>query len=315
MSNKLMTKIGNVLMKNPVMTASGTAGTCDEIENINNVNISNLGAFITKTITLHKKDGNIGPRIAETPSGMINSIGLENKGIEMFLWEDLKKLKRFNIPIIISVSVSSIEGAKRICGYISSMFYVSFYDGIEINISCPNVNGRILGQYPEEISLIVNEFKKGLSGCFGKLIITKLTPNTSNIVELAEAAIEGGSTALSMINTVRGTAVDINSKTFSIGNKVGGLSGPAIRPIGLLAVHECFTKIKGCSSKEIPIIGVGGITNYKDALEYIMVGASAIQIGTGFFMNPNVFNDVISGLYNYLDSENKIMSDIIGIIR
>lgn len=312
---RMETRIGNIAMKNPVMAASGTVGSCDEIDAIENVNIGNLGAFITKSVTLHKKDGNSQPRIVETNSGMINSIGLENKGIERFLWEDLKKLKRFNVPIIISISVSSIEEAKRICGYISSMFYMSFYDGIEINLSCPNVRGKMLGQFPGIVNTIVKAFKGGLGGCFGKLIITKLTPNTTNIVELAEAAIDGGSNALSMINTIRGTAVDIDSKTFLIGNKIGGLSGPVIKPVGLLAVHECFTKIEKCSSKEIPIIGIGGIMNYKDALEYIILGASAIQIGTGFFTNPFIFDEVINGINRYLEEENKSLKDIIGILR
>jgi len=310
--NRSETTIGNIVMKNPVMTASGTAGHCDELSQIAHLDISALGAFLTKGITLYAREGNPQLRIVETSSGILNSIGLQNKGIERFLWEDLKKLKRFGIPIILNISVKSIDEVKKICSYIRSMFYLSFYDGIEINVSCPNIEGNILGHSPEMVHDIVHEFRFILEPY--KTIITKLSPNVTNIVEIAEAAIYGGTDALSMINTVRGTAIDIDNKKFLLGNKIGGLSGPAIKPIGLLAVHECFTKIEKCSSKEIPIIGVGGIMNYKDALEYIMVGASAIQIGTGFFTNANIYNEVISGIDKYLQEQNKNVSDIIGII-
>lgn len=310
--NRLETNISNITMKNPVMTASGTAGHSDELSRIAHLNIGNLGAFITKGITLYAREGNPQLRIVETNSGILNSIGLQNKGVERFLWEDLKKLKRFGIPIILNISVKSVDEAEKICNYICSMFYISFYNGVEINVSCPNIEGKIIGQFPDMVRDIVNVFKHRLEEYH--VIITKLTPNVTNIVEIADAAIEGGTDALSMINTVRGIAIDIDSKTFLLGNKIGGLSGPAIKPIGLLAVHECFTKIDACRSRDIPIIGVGGIMNYRDALEYIMVGASAVQMGTGFFTNPNIFKEVIDNIGNYLQKQNKTISDIIGVV-
>jgi dihydroorotate dehydrogenase (NAD+) catalytic subunit len=312
--NKLETKLGNLNLKTPLLTAAGCSGHRDELSKLEGFDFSKLGAFVTKGVTLDAQKGNLSHRIAEVPGGILNSIGLQNKGLEYFMEKELPLLVKYNIPIIVNLAANSIVVFETLFEKIKKYSGYNIIEGIEINVSCPNVNsnGAIIGQEAMDVELIVREAR---NYCRDKYIITKLSPNVANIVEIAEAAIEGGTDSLSMINTVRGCAVDIESKGFVLGRKFGGLSGPCLKSIGLLAVHECRTKIDECKSGEVPIIGVGGIMNYRDVLEYIMVGASAVQIGTGFLINSNIFNKITLDLENYLKEEDKNIKDLIGIVE
>jgi len=311
--NRLSIRICDLLLKSPVMNASGVAGHSNELEGTPHFKYDDLGAFVTKGVSLNPKEGNPQSRIAESSSGMLNSIGLQNKGLDYFMEEQLPKLYNYNIPIIVNIAAGSIGEFDKLCEDMKKYDSFDVISAVEVNLSCPNVSegGILLGTDPLTVKCIIRDVRDILDY---KLIIAKLTPNVNSIVEIAEAAIQGGVDALTMINTVRGCAVDINIKSHILGNIVGGLSGPAIKPMGLLAVYECFNKIPQCKSKKIPIIGVGGISSFEDALEYFMVGASAVQIGTGFFGNPGIFNIINRELDNYLEDKKLVLSDIIGII-
>lgn len=311
--NKLETRLGELVLKNPLMTASGTAGHGDELSKVNNFHFEKLGAFVTKGVTIEGKKGNPSHRIVEVAGGLINSIGLQNRGLKYFMEKELPTLEKYNIPIIVNVCANSMSEFENLCEDLIKYKSSEIINGVEINVSCPNITagGLSLGTDSLNVELIVSVVKHIMRN---KLVITKLTPNVTDIVEIAEAAISGGTDALTMINTVRGCAVDVSSRSFILGKKFGGLSGPAIKPIGLLAVYECFNKIDRCKNREIPIIGVGGITNYIDILEYIMVGASAVQIGTGFLSNWNIFNAILKDLEDYLDIKSETISELIGTI-
>ena len=321
--NRLETELNNLVLRNPLLTASGTCGHSNELSNIEEFNFSDLGAFITKGVTLNKKEGNPQHRITEVPYGLLNSIGLQNEGLEYFMEEQLPKLAgynnhilelgEYNTPIIVNIAANSVGEFETLCEKMISYESYNLISGVEINVSCPNVDagGLSLGTDPLTVETIAQDVKNIFSDMF---VITKLTPNVTDITEIAEAAIEGGADAISMINTVRGCAVDIDNKKFVLGRKLGGLSGPAIKSIGLLAVYECFTKISRCKDREIPIIGIGGIMSYRDVLEYIMVGASAVQIGTGFLINSAVFGEIKRDLEKYLEKENTTIDDLIGVI-
>lgn len=295
-------KIGSIEMKNPVMTASGTFGYGGEFEGLADIRL--LGAIVTKTVTIHARVGNRPPRIAETPAGMLNSIGLENPGVEKFLKEKMPTLVKFKIPVIVSIAGESKEEYGEIAKRLDS---VRGIDGIEINISCPNIRTNELIAQNEILTAEVVESVKRFTK---KTVITKLSPNVTNIVSIAKAAESAGSDAISLINTIAAMAVDIKTKESRLGNITGGLSGPAIKPIALNMVWKVFHSVR------VPVVGVGGIMNWRDAVEFILCGARAVMAGTANFVNPNASAEIVKGIEKYLKSEKiKDINDIVGKIR
>lgn len=276
-------------MKNPVMVASGTFGYGEEFEGL--TRIKNLGAIVSKTITLNARVGNKPPRIAETPAGMLNSIGLENPGVDRFLKEKLPAMAKYKIPVIVSIAGESAEEYKEVAIRLDESPDI---DGIEINISCPNMRTNELIAQNENLTAAVVEAVKGATK---KTVITKLSPNVTNIVLIAKAAETAGSDAVSLINTITAMAVDIRKKESKLGNITGGLSGPAVKPIALNMVWKVYHSVK------IPVIGMGGIMDWQDAVEFILCGASAVSVGTANFVNPDAAGEIIDGLENYLKAE------------
>ncbi len=301
-------------LKSPLMTASGTSGHSNEIEVLKDSPdiISSLGAFVTKGVTLEPKPGNPELRIVETRSGIINSIGLQNIGVKAFVKEELPGFLNFDLPIFVNIAADTVEGFGKLASYLSDNDSSQIIKGIEINVSCPNVKkGRMaFGIDPRQVERIVRTVKNSIDSRI--IVITKLTPNVTDITVPARAAIEGGTDALSMINTLRAMAIDITTGRPYLGNKTGGLSGPAIRPVGVFMVYECFDKIPECNSRKIPIIGIGGISTWQDALEYIMAGATAVGIGTAWFVSQGVFNGIYDGIEKYIKEKEINISDLIG---
>ena len=310
----LHVSIRNIKLKSPLMTASGTSGHSNEIEILKRSPhiISSLGAFVTKGVTLEPRPGNPKLRIVETRAGIINAIGLQNSGVEFFVKKELPGFLNFDLPIIVNIAANTVEEFGRLASYLSDNDLSQIIKGIEINVSCPNVKkgGMAFGVDPRQIERIVKTVKKNVDSRI--IVITKLTPNVTDITLPARAAIEGGTDALSMINTLRAMAIDITTGRPYLGNKTGGLSGPAIKPIGVFMVYECFEKIPECNSRKVPIIGIGGITTWRDVLEYIMAGATAVGIGTAWFVNQDVFKTIYNGIKGYLDKDKKTISDLIG---
>ena len=278
-------KIGKLKLKNPVMAASGTFGYAKEFEKL--VDLKKLGAIVTKTITLKPRDGNSMPRVCETASGMLNAIGLQNEGIDNFIDEKLPYLAKIGAPIIVSISGDFAKLAKR-------LDKEKGVSGIELNISCPNIKGQgtrdkgqgLVAQCPESTYDVVKSVRKAT----GKTLITKLSPNVTDIVEIAKAACEGGTDAVSLVNTFLAMAIDIETGKPKLGNVTGGLSGPAIKPIALRMVWEVARNINK------PVIGMGGIMTAEDAIEFLLAGAKAIQVGTANFVDPGVCEKIVKGI-------------------
>lgn len=314
MKNSLSVIIKNMLLKSPLMTSSGTSGSKDEINILQNRKevLDSLGAFVTKGVTINKSLGNKDPRIVEVRSGIINSIGLQNKGVVKFFEEDIPELRKYNLPIIVNISANTVTEFGELAELIKEKDKNNSISGIEINVSCPNIKrgGALFGADPGLVELVVKEVRSKVQDTF--CIITKLSPNVTDITQIAKSAINGGTDALSMINTLRGMAIDVNSMEPILGNKTGGLSGPCIKPIGVYMVFECFRRIPECNRKEIPIIGIGGISNFSDAMEYILAGATAIGIGTQWFINNAIFEDIHKELTSYLVKKNEKISNLIG---
>lgn len=302
-------------MQSPLMTASGTSGSGEEVIKLieSKCIFKSLGAFVTKGVTLKPRQGNPPIRVIETSTGLLNSIGLQNKGAKVFLADEFPRLLRYELPIIVNISANSVEEYDELAAYLLDNDVNRLIAGIEINVSCPNIKegGVEFGTNPKLVELIVKKVKKRA----GKqaVVITKLTPNITDITKPAEAAISGGTDALSLINTLRAMAIDIDNKKPSLGNVYGGLSGPAIKPVGIYMVYECFKKIPECKNKKIPIIGIGGISTWKDALEYIMAGATAVGIGTAWFVNNNIFYEIKKGINEYLVEKNTTIKKLVGI--
>ncbi len=302
----LEVEIAGIKLKNPVMTASGTFGYGEEFSPF--IDLDKLGAMVLKGITLKPKMGNSPPRVIETPSGMLNSIGLQNVGVEMLIREKLPYLQKFNTPVIINISGDTIEEyleLGRRLGEISEEMGVS---GLEVNISCPNVKkgGMAWGADARSTYKIISSFRIVTS----LPLIVKLTPNVTDIKTIAQAAEEAGADALSLINTLMGMAVDIDSHKPKIANVSGGLSGPAIKPVALWLVWQVFQTVN------IPVIGIGGIIKIEDALEFIIAGARAIEIGTANLVNPRITIEIIEGIEKYLiDSEIEDINELIGSLR
>lgn len=301
MSNALKINIFNRELKNPILTASGTFGYGVEFEDFYDINI--LGGIISKGLTLNKKDGNSGIRIFETPSGIMNSIGLQNPGVKHFIDNELASMKKLNDFVVVNL------GGNTESDYLAAaeLLEESSVDAIELNISCPNVKsgGMAFGIVCEDAVSIVNKIRKRVT----KPLIVKLSPNAYELVRMAEMLEAEGVDALSLVNTFQAIAVDIYKRKAVFDNITAGLSGPAIKPIALRMVRDVYKKVK------IPIIGIGGITNYKDVVEYIMCGATLVQIGTGNLINPIIGKKIIEDLEKFVVQE-KInnLSEIRGII-
>jgi len=301
----LSVKINKILLKNPVMNASGTLGYNKKLESIFDFN--NLGAYITKTLMLRPNEGFKPPRILETPAGIINSVGGQNVGVDYFIEYEYPKLCKLNTAIIVNIAAPKLSGWKTLVNKISRLEKVK---GIELNLSCPH-------QYREWGSLPISANSKLVYKIINKLsqytnlpLIAKLTPNVNDIQPIAIAAEKAGAIAISLINTVAALAIDINDRKPTLGNIYGGLSGPCIKPIGLYHVWQASSVVN------IPIIGIGGITNYSDALEYIMAGATAIAVGTYTFRDPKCIGKIIKDLRKYMISRNiHKIEELIGIAK
>lgn len=278
--------IAGVELKNPVMTASGTFGSGEEYSEF--VNLDRLGAVVTKGVANIPWQGNPTPRIAETYGGMLNAIGLQNPGIDVFIKRDIPLLKKFDTKIIVNVCGKTIEDYCEVVERLSQ----EAIDLFEINISCPNVKegGIAFGQNSKSVEAITKELKKRAK----QPIIMKLSPNVTDITEMAKAAEAGGADALSLINTLTGMKIDIYKKNFALANKTGGLSGPAIKPVAVRMVYQAANAVK------LPIIGMGGISNTEDAIEFLMAGASAVAVGTMNFRNPSVTEEIVNGIEKFM---------------
>ena len=295
----LRVKIGKLKLKNPIMVASGTFGP----EYGKLVDINKLGAYIAKTITLNERIGNPPPRVVDTPSGMLNSIGLENKGLDDFIKNKLPKLKNIKIPVIASIAGDNAGEFKKLAKGLTGTKKIS---AIEINLSCPNVKHGKRDFLIAQDEGATCEIVEAVRTTTPLTIIAKLSPNVTDITKIALAAERAGADAVSLVNTFIGMAVDIETKRPILGNITGGLSGPAIKPIALRMLRDTYNKVK------IPIIGIGGIMDYKDAIEFILCGASAVQVGTANFVNPKATIGILDGIKKYM-IKNKI-SDIKGLI-
>ena len=296
-------KIGNLKLKNPVITASGTFGYGEEYADF--LDLSVLGAIVVKGISLEPMPGNPAPRICETPCGMLNAIGLENVGIEAFIAEKLPFLERLTPPVIVNIYGKMEEEYIQLAARIDAVEAIA---AIEVNISCPNVKagGMVFGVDPKAAFRVV----QGVRDQTTKPLIVKLSPNVTDITEIALAAQEAGADCLSLINTLTALVVDIETRRPRLANITGGLSGPAIKPVAIRMVWQV------AQVATVPIIGIGGIMKAEDALEFFIAGASAVQVGTANFINPQVTTDVIDGLETFLATRNiASISDIIGTLE
>ncbi len=273
-------------LRNPVMVASGTFGYGTEYADL--VDVSSLGALITKAVTLEPREGNPPPRICETPAGMLNAIGLQNPGVEVFLAEKLPRLREFGVPIIVNVAGRSVEDYVEVARRLETAEGVA---ALELNVSCPNVKagGIHCGLRPELTAELVAAVRQATT----LPLITKLSPNVTDIVSIARAAVEAGSDALSLINTLLGMAIDVERRTPVLANVTGGLSGPAIRPVAVRMVWEVARAV------DVPLLGMGGIMTARDALEFLLAGATAVALGTANFVNPDTAAQVLKGLEDY----------------
>ena len=300
LSADLRVSIGSLTLKNPVMTASGTFGYAKEFEPY--VNLHRLGAVVVKGISLEPRHGNPPPRIVETSCGMLNAIGLENVGVRRFIQEKIPSLQDVNVPVFVNILGDSIDEYREIASRLNGVPGIA---GIEVNISCPNVKkgGVAFGTVPEMAAAVTAAVKEESS----VPVVVKLSPNVSDITVIAKAVEDAGADALSLINTLIGMAIDHKSRKPCIANVIGGLSGPAIKPVALRMVYQVAQVVS------IPVIGIGGIETCEDVLEFMLAGATAVQIGTANFINPRASEDAVEGLTRYVNDE-KLGSirDIIG---
>jgi dihydroorotate dehydrogenase (NAD+) catalytic subunit len=294
-------KIKDVIFKNPVFVASGTFGYGDELKDI--LPLEKLGAIVTKGISLKERAGNPPPRIAETPCGLLNSIGLENIGVERFLKEKWENLKKIGTEIIVNILGENLKEYVEIAKILGK----EGVKCIEINLSCPNVErgGIEFGRDKKIVREIVEKVRENFEG----VIFVKLSPNFTDIIEVSKYAEKGGADALTLINTIMGTAIDVENLCFKIKRGFGGLSGPAIRPIALYIVYRVYKEVN------IPIVGVGGIKDTQSALEFILAGATAIQVGTQNFIDPWVSFKIIDGIEEFLKRKKMKIEEIIGYLN
>ena len=289
-------------MKNPVTVASGTFGYGREFSNF--FDLSKLGGIITKGTSLKPKSGNKPTRICETASGMLNSIGLQNPGVEYFAENDLPFLRKFDTAIIVNACGSTIDEYVELCKILNTLDI----DGVELNLSCPNVKAGCMafGNTYEGVKEVTSKVRKVLE----KPLIVKLTPNVTNIAEIAKAVEDAGADGVSLINTLLGMKIDINKRKPVLANNTGGLSGPAIKPVAVRMVYQVAQAVK------IPILGMGGIVNGEDAIEFMLAGASAISIGAGNFISPTTSIDTINQIEDYMRKNNiQDINEIVGKVK
>lgn len=284
-------KIGPIELANPVLTASGTCGYADELAGL--LELSCIGGFITKAITLAPWEGNPPARIVETDAGMLNAIGLANIGLQRFIAEKLPIIRRMPVPVIVNVAGRTVDEYAAVVQGLAGEDAIA---GFELNVSCPNVKqaGMSFGTDPRLVGQVTAAARRV---CGGKALIVKLTPMVTDITETARAAIQAGADALSLINTIPGMAIDPRTRRPLLGNRTGGLSGPAIRPVAVYLVHKVYTEV--ARDIGVRIIGVGGIMDASDAMEFVLAGASAVQVGTGTFLDPGCAAKVAEGLRQY----------------
>jgi dihydroorotate dehydrogenase (NAD+) catalytic subunit len=298
----LEVEIAGVKFKNPVIAASGTYGFGREFSNFADLNM--LGGISVKGLTLEKREGNRPPRVAETPAGILNSIGLQNPGVEAFINEELPFLDKFDTIVIANIAGNTIDDYCLMAEKLSD----TTVDAFELNVSCPNVKRgcAVFGSTPSGVAEVTGSVRKKCK----KPLIVKLTPNVTDIREIALAAEESGADAVSLINTLLGMAIDIETRRPVLANNFGGLSGPAVKPIALRMVYEVASTVK------IPVIGIGGIMSGTDAVEFMMAGASAIMVGTANFVNPTACIDIINGIKEYCLAHGIVRAaDITGTLR
>jgi dihydroorotate dehydrogenase (NAD+) catalytic subunit len=299
----LSVDIGGLMLQNPVMTASGTFGYAMEFKSL--IDLNRLGGAIVKGLSLEPTKGNPPPRIFETPCGMLNAIGLENVGVEAFIEKKVPSLSKLEIPVLANIYGHTVDAygllAERLDG-------IEALAGIEINISCPNVKqgGVAFGTDARMAHKVVQTVRRR----YGGYVMVKLSPNVTDITEIAKSVEDAGADGISLINTLTGMAIDIHSRKPRIANITGGLSGPAIRPVAVRMVWQVAQAVK------VPVIGIGGIMRAEDALEFIIAGASAVQVGTANFVNPQTTMEIIDGLRDYLDARGiASVREMIGSIR
>ncbi|HXL01015.1 MAG: dihydroorotate dehydrogenase [Dysgonamonadaceae bacterium] len=298
--DRLKVTIGDLELKNPVTTASGTFGYGNEYADF--IDLNRLGGIFVKGTTLEPREGNDYPRMAETASGMLNAVGLQNKGVDYFVEEIYPTIKHYDTHVIVNVSGSTVEDYAT-CA--EKLIDLEKIPAIELNISCPNVKegGMAFGTSAASAARVTQAVRK----IYPKTLIVKLSPNVTDIAEIAKAVEAEGADAVSLVNTFLGMAIDVESRKPLLSTVTGGLSGPCIKPIALRMVWQVYHAVN------IPIIGIGGISNWKDAVEFILAGATAIQIGTYNFIDPTVSVKVIEGIENYLDRHNlRSISALIG---
>ncbi|MDM7999825.1 MAG: dihydroorotate dehydrogenase [Dehalococcoidia bacterium] len=289
-----------LLLKNPVMTASGTFGY--GVEYADFVDVQRLGAIVCKGTTLQPREGNPQPRVAETPSGLLNSVGLQNIGVEALIKEKAALWASWEVPVIVNIAGESIDEYARLAERLDGVAGIS---GLEVNIGCPNVKsgGMEFGTDPRMAASVTGAVRKATS----LPVVVKLTPNVTDIVSIAVAVADAGADALCLINTVRGMAIDTSKRRPFLGNVCGGLSGPAIKPVALHMVYQVAGRLK------LPIVGCGGIMSAQDALEFIMAGATAVEVGTAQFANPRALLDVLEGIEDFMRRERvEDISELIG---
>ena len=299
----LKVDIGGMLLKNPVMTASGTCGFGPEMEPF--IDVSLLGALVVKGTTIENRQGNPYPRMAETPSGMLNSVGLQNKGIKYFINNTYPRIRKYDTNIIINVNGSTIDEYVELTQIINDLEDIA---GIELNISCPNVKmgGMVFGTHLPTSKKVIREVRKVCR----KHMMVKLSPNVTSITDFAKVAEDEGADSVSLINTLLGMSVDAKSRKSVLSTVTGGLSGPAVKPVALRMVWQVAKAVK------IPVIGVGGIMTPTDAAEFMIAGAAAVQVGTAMFIEPTAAVDIIQGLNKYLDYYNfKSASELTGTLN
>ena len=300
---QLNTKIGSLELKNPVMTASGTFGYGTEYADF--MDISRLGAIIVKGTTLNPRQGNPYPRMAETPSGMLNAVGLQNKGVDYFVDHIYPEVRKIQTNIIVNVSGSCIDDYVQTAGIINTLYDIP---AIELNISCPNVKqgGMAFGVNPDSAAQVVAAVRKA----YDKTLIVKLSPNVTDITEIARAVEGAGADSVSLINTMLGMAIDAEKRKPILSTVTGGMSGPAVKPVALRMVWQTAKAVK------IPVIGLGGICSATDAVEFLLAGASAVQIGTANFIDPSISEKVIDGIEEYLNRHGfTSVQEIIGALE
>lgn len=284
----LSVEIGRLRLRNPVMTASGTFGYGEEYAPY--VDLSRLGAIVVKGLSLKPRMGNPPPRIVETPCGMLNAVGLQNVGVNAFIREKLPFLHQFDLPVIANIFGESVEEYVKVAEILSQ---ASGVHGLEVNISCPNVKkgGIAFGANPDMAADVTRRVKASTD----LPVIVKLTPNVTDITEIAESVEAAGADAISLINTITGMSVDIERRVPHLRNITGGLSGPAIKPVALRMVWQVIQRVS------VPVIGLGGIMTARDALEFLIVGARAVQVGTAHFIHPHAAIDILEGIEDYLE--------------